>query len=169
MSYKPGTILERKEPFEAPEADSDEPDLTPYNEIRVVGPSPVVAQGAAGEWGGVTAAAISIAPHGDAFGPVIDKPLGELQRDYSIVTESEPTPLERGEVKVLEYGESPEEAFAREAAERGEEPVAPARPAEPGEDSPEQVFARETAASGEQHVTHKLAPAEVERHEVKPG
>lgn len=163
MSYKPGTILERKEPFVAPDEDAEEPDLTPYNEIKVIGPSPVTAQGAPGEWGGVTAAAISVQP--TSFGPVIDKPLGELQRDYTVVQEPEPVPLERGEVVEIEYGESPEEVFAREAAERGEEPAPPARPAKPGDKSPEEVFA---ASQQEQH-DHKLAPAEVTRREVKQG
>lgn len=160
MSYKPGTILERKDPFEAPEEGSEEPDLTPYNEIKVVGPSPVVAQGAPGEWGGVTAAAISIQP--TSFGAVIDKPLGELQRDYQIVQEPEPVPLERGEVTVIEYEESPEEVFAREAAERGEEPPPAARPAKPGDKSPEEVF-----ASQQEEHSHKLSPAEIERHDLK--
>lgn len=167
MSYKPGTILERKQPFEAPEEGSEEPDLTAYNEIKVIGPSPVVAQGAAGEWSGVTSAAISIQP--TSFGATIDKPLGELQRDYSVVEEPPPLVLERGEVTQVEYGESPEEVFHREAVERGDAEAPESKPAKPGPDSPEEVFQRETAASGEQHVTHKLAPSEVNRSEVKPG
>lgn len=117
MSFQPGTILSRREPFGEPEGDA--PDLRPYNEIEVVGPSPVQTATRASEWTGQLGDNLSVKP--TSFGAVVDRSQGELQRDYEVVSVPEPVRYERGVVEVIEPGPSPEEQFAAAAAERGEE------------------------------------------------
>lgn len=165
MSFKPGTILERKEPFPTPDEHSEDADLTPFNEIRVVGQSPVTDQGLTAEWGSSTQASlISVTP--TSFGPVIDKPFGELQRDYSVVSEPPRPTLGRGEVEAIEPGPSPEEVFEAETRARGEETPAKKKVTQPDPDapSPEEIF----AATGVKEESHKLAATETFRREAKP-
>lgn len=102
MSFKAGTVLTRKTPFEDPE-------MEPYNEIEVVGNSPVETTRSS-EWVGQLGDNLSIRP--TSFGPVIDRPAGELQRDYEVVSIPAPPVIPRGEVEVIEPGPSPEEQFA---------------------------------------------------------
>jgi hypothetical protein len=137
VSYKPGTILERKTPFKEPE--DGKPDLRPYNEVEVIGHSPVQTTTRATEWTGQAGDNLSIRP--TSFGPVIDRPAGELQRDYNVVSIAEPERIDRQVVERVEPGPSPEEQFAKQALERGDE--APRRevpPADPDAPSPEEVF-----------------------------
>lgn len=122
--YSRGTILSRREPFETPD-----PKATPpvegdpryiYNEVEVIGTSPIAYMGGeAASWSGVGAQGVIVVPHG-AFGGTIDRPLGELQRDYEIKSEPEPTVVSPS-IRVInahtrEAGPSPEEQFAETAA-----------------------------------------------------
>lgn len=107
MNYTIGTILQRKEPF-------DTPDLEPYNEIRVIGNSPVQTQGRASEWEGQLGENISIAP--TSFGGVKDRPFGELERDYEVVSIPEPpSALPPQTIQRIAPGPSPEDTFRAEA------------------------------------------------------
>lgn len=117
------TVLERREPFEAPNPKADPPvEGDPryiYNHVRVVGPSPIAYMGGeAAEWQGVGRQGVVIEPL-DGYGGTVDKPLGEIQRDYVIVKEPEPTVVQPT-VKVVnahtrEAGPSPEDVFAEVA------------------------------------------------------
>lgn len=116
MSYAPGTVLARKEPFEEP-ADGA-PDLRPYNEIQVIGSSPVRSSARSAEWSGQQGDNISVIP--TDFGEVIDRPFGELQKDYEVVS----IPPDNGRplthtVTVAKPGPSPEEQFKAVEAEKG--------------------------------------------------
>lgn len=87
MTYLPGTILARKVPFDPPE-DENDTDMTPFNEIKVIGHSPVQSGIRTEEWAGQLGDNISITP--TSFGSVVDRPLGELQRDYAVEYEPQP-------------------------------------------------------------------------------
>ena len=116
MGYVPDTILKRKTPFEAPKNPEEEIDLTPYNEVRVIGPSPVVKVGERDkEWEGEAGNEFSIQP--TSFGTVVDRPFGELQRDYEVVSVPE-KPEVTGNIKVREETLSPppEQVFAQAVA-----------------------------------------------------
>lgn len=118
MSYKPETILERKVPFEAPAEGED--DLRPYNEVRVIGQSPVQSGVRVGEWVGQQGDLISVAPTG--FGPVVDRPAGELERDYTIKWEPPLRMVDRQIIERVIPGPSPEQQFATAASEANEKP-----------------------------------------------
>lgn len=137
MSYKSGTILTRREPFEVPEEGSDKPDFTAYNEVEVIGHSPVSTAVRDTEWTGQQGDNISIKP--TSFGAVIDRPFGELRRDYDVKSIPEPRAIDRQVIEVAEPGPSPEEQFAALEGPTPEREPAPApRPDAP---SPEEVFA----------------------------
>lgn len=137
MSYKAGTILERKEPFKEPE--DGKPDLRPYNEVEVIGQSPVQVATRATEWTGQAGDNISVKP--TTFGAVIDRPFGELQRDYSVVSIPERKRVDRQIVEEIEPGPSPEEQFQANALERGDKTERrEVPPPDPDAPSPEEVF-----------------------------
>jgi hypothetical protein len=140
VSYKAGTILTRKTPFAVPEEDSDAPDLTAYNEVEVIGPSPVSTAVRETEWVGQAGTNLSIKP--TSFGAVIDRPFGELQRDYDVKSIPPPPAIDRQVIERPEPGLSPEEQFA---ALEGPTPEVEPTPVDPNAPSPEEVFA---AASG---------------------
>jgi hypothetical protein len=109
VSYVAGTVLARKVPFEEPEIDSGEADLTPYNEIVIIGPSPIQTNVRLGEWVGQQGDKISFKP--TSFGEVLDRPQGELEQDYEVVsTPAKVRPLTHT-VEVVEPGPSPESVF----------------------------------------------------------
>jgi hypothetical protein len=137
VSYKPGTILTRKTPFEVPAEGADKPDLTAYNEIEVIGPSPVSTAVRATEWTGQQGDNISVKP--TSFGAVIDRPFGELRRDYDVKSIPPPAAIDRQTVEVVEPGPSPEEQFAALEGPTPEREPAPAP--DPNAPSPEEVFA----------------------------
>lgn len=118
--YSRDTILSRRDPFK------DDDPAAVYNRVRVIGTSPVAYMGGAtGTWSGVSAQGVIIQPEG-AFGGNLDRPLGELQRDYEIETEPEPTVVTPS-IRVInaqtrEAGPSPEDAFAE--TRRAEEDLA---------------------------------------------
>lgn len=135
MSYTPGTILSRKTPFE-------DDNLTAYNEVEVIGPSPVQTGVRSSEFAGQLGDNLSVKPAGSGFGEVIDRPFGELQRDYDVKSAPAPRRLDRGEVSIVEPGPSPEEVFA---AESGETPAVEPVELDPNAPSPEDVFAAQDA------------------------
>lgn len=108
--YSRDTVLTRREPF-----DETDP-AAAYNRVRVVGTSPVAYMGgAASTWSGVSAQGVIIEPV-STFAGNLDRPLGELQRDYAIESEPEPTVVTPS-IRVInaqtrEAGPSPEDAFA---------------------------------------------------------
>lgn len=119
--YAPDTILKRKEPYPEPDptGKTDEAraghELAPFNTIRVIGPSPVQMSGALAEWQGGSSQGVLIQPH-KAFGPTVDRPLGELQRDYDVefapVREMEiNTKIRVIDAQSGEAGPSPEDVF----------------------------------------------------------
>lgn len=121
--FSRGTILARREPFIVPDLKADPPvegdPAYVYNRVRVIGVSPVAHMGGTSNWGGVAAQGVIIEPV-TGFGGNVDRPLGELQRDYTI--ESEPEPLTiQSTVRVInaqtrEAGPTPEEVFAESAS-----------------------------------------------------
>jgi hypothetical protein len=148
--FTPGTILELKEQREPSQAtdpytgeprfekkrnprtgeetfNKDRPVMKPfpYNKVEVIGPSPIITD--RGEWTGVDAAGVIVRPLSD-FAGNLDEPVGKLKQLYNVVSVPEAVvPVERT-IKVIDAisnqaGETPEEAFAREA---------PGKPAEPG-------------------------------------
>lgn len=120
--YAPDTILTKKDPLPEPNpaGKTDEEraghPLAAYNRIRVVGPSPVQYSGQLAEWQGGASAGVLIQPT-PAFGPTVDRPLGELQRDYEIESEPETTFEMTQKIRIIDAhsrqaGLSPEEVFA---------------------------------------------------------
>lgn len=142
--FKSGTVLKLKEPRgPEPKIDpytdqpvmkktrnprtgeekfTDEPVMLPfpYNEVEVIGPSPVVHSDPNSPWQGGDAVGVIIRPLSD-FAGNLDEPLGKLKQLYDVVSipEAIETPIERT-IKVIDAttnqaGETPEEVFAREA------------------------------------------------------
>lgn len=111
MSYQRGTILKRKEPFKEPK--SGNPDMRAYNEVEVVGPSPVQTNVRSAEWGDQGGDNISIKP--TTFGEVLDRPERELERDYTVLS----TPPEAEDLALtvtrVKPGPTPEDMFRGEA------------------------------------------------------
>lgn len=142
MSYQPGTILKRRVEFEEPA--EGKPDLRPYNEVEVIGQSPVQTAVRESEWTGQSGDSISVRP--TSFGQVIDRPFGELQRDYEVVSIPERKVIDRQVVEQVEPGPSPEEVFQREAVESGQEAKRRDVPPDPNAPSPEDVFAAATGS-----------------------
>lgn len=107
--YTAGTILKRNKPF------SKDEEWFPYNEVKVIGNSPVKEQGQPSEWAGQLGTQVSISPV--TFGGVVDRPFGELQRDYEVVSIPDPprvpTPHRTGPPPAAN-GPSPEDKFRAE-------------------------------------------------------
>lgn len=116
--YAPGTVLKLKDPKSTPESKkgADDAVVFPYDEVLVIGISPITHSGrATGEWEGASAQGVIIRPLTE-FASTLDEPLGRLQTLYTIKSEPERQEIE---VKVERYdantraaGPSPEEAFA---------------------------------------------------------
>jgi len=115
VSYPAGTILSRKVPFEEPE--SGEPDLTAYNDIQIIGPSPIQTNVRMGEWVGQQGDKLSFKPL--SFGEVLDRPQGELEQDYEVVSEPAKVRPLTHTIEVIEPGPSPESIFRAEDAAAG--------------------------------------------------
>ena len=134
--YSRGTILTRREPFAEPNPKATPPvegdARAAYNRVEVLGTSPIAYMGgAAGTWSGVSAQGVIVQPAAPAFGGTIDRPLGELQRDYAIESEPEPTVVSPS-IRVInahtrEAGASPEEQFAEAAQAAADAPKRKAR------------------------------------------
>lgn len=115
MSYVPGTILSRKESFEEPTDGT--PDLRVYNEIKIIGQSPVQGTARSAEWSGQEGDNISIIP--TDFGEVLDVPFGQLQKEYDVVSIPENNEPLTHTVTVQELGPSPEQQFKSAEAQQG--------------------------------------------------
>lgn len=116
MSYLPGTHLQRKNFVEPPEGENDV-DISVYNEIEIIGRSPVSRQIKEAEWGGQQGEAICIKPLKE-FGAVIEVPQGQLERDYDATFIPDNTiPAEVVVRRVTDFGPSPEEIFAAAEAD----------------------------------------------------
>lgn len=109
MSYQPRTRLTRKTFIEPPE-DAVTPDLSPYNEVEVIGRSPVARTVRSEEWGGQQGDEYSIKPLA-GFGEVIDTVQGILERDYDVTYVPELTEAEREVVRITDAGPTPEDRF----------------------------------------------------------
>lgn len=113
--YASNTILTLKEQHpNDPETD----EVFPYNEVKVIGPSPV-SHGGQSEWSGQAAVGVILVPTAN-FGSTLDEPLGKVQALYDVKS----VPDEEIEVaqKIRIYdsatasaGPSPEEVFAAKA------------------------------------------------------
>lgn len=105
--YDSGTVLKLKEPkfidsegkarplaeFK-PKDKNDKPALFPYNEVTVLGASPIGhAQPSGAEWTGVDAQGVIVQPL-TVFSVTLDEPLGKIQRLYEVVSVPEKGPAE---------------------------------------------------------------------------
>jgi hypothetical protein len=104
--YTVGTVLKRREPLD--EAD----ELHIYNEVEVVAQSEVTSN-APSQWQGQAGLGVLLSPL-VAFGEVVDRPYGEVERDYEVVSvpDYEEPVIEKPRV-VAAKGLSPEEAFQK--------------------------------------------------------
>lgn len=112
--YEPGTILSLKEQRD-PDPETKEP--FPYNEVKVVGPSPVSWQKDS-EWSGASAAGVILTPVTN-FGSTLDEPYGKVMALYD-VKEIPVTEIAAPKVRVINStsqsaGPTPEEVFAIKA------------------------------------------------------
>lgn len=138
--FEPGTILRLREP------QSTEDELYPYDLVKVVGQSPVQHSrpDADTPFAGQDAVGFIITPHGDGFGPTLDKPYGELQKLYDI--EEYPTDPLTGEPLKPENNPrnlpSPEQVFLKVARESEKPKPRPraGRAVQDDRKSPEQVL-----------------------------
>lgn len=126
--YEIDTVLELKE------KKSTDDKLFPYDEVRVVGPSPVDHTGT-GHWQGRDAQGVVLQPITD-FDANIDEPLGKIQALYSVKSVPERV-IEQPKVRIVDSstaaaGKTPEEVFAEEAP--GEASVAGERVKTPFKD-----------------------------------
>lgn len=114
--YAPNTILELKEPKSVKATKTEPAKIFAYDQVRVIGPSPVTHSGQSdGEWDGVGAQGVIVTPLTE-FAGNLDEPLGRLQRLYKIVSEPEDV---NTQIEVRTYdgntsaaGQTPEEVFA---------------------------------------------------------
>jgi hypothetical protein len=121
--YAKDTILALKQPKEA---DSETGEAFPYNEVRVVGQSPV-SHSHKGEWTGGDAAGVILTPLTN-FGATLDEPFGKCRALYDVkeipevVIEQEQQKIRVVDSSTAAAGKTPEEVFAVEAP--GEKPEA---------------------------------------------
>lgn len=105
MSYQPDTILKRKTPL------ADESEAAAYDEVRVIGHSPLQRGSRSAEFSGQLGDQISVEPR-SGFATVVDLPQGMLQRDYEVVSEPPRQQIQRQVIERVMPGPSPEEQFA---------------------------------------------------------
>ena len=112
--YEPGTILSLKKQRD-PDPETNE--AFPYNEVKVVGPSPVSWQKDS-EWSGASAAGVLLVPVTN-FGSTLDEPYGKVQALYDVkeipVVEIEPPKIRVINSSSQSAGPTPEEVFAAKA------------------------------------------------------
>lgn len=115
--YETGTVLELKKKRRP---DKETKEAFAYNEVVVIGQSPI-SYGGAGEWSGVAATGVIICPVTN-FGGNLDEPFGKLQKLYSVKSIPEQTQIPVGpmSIPIARPGASPEEVFAT-----GEQGAAP--------------------------------------------
>jgi hypothetical protein len=113
--YESNTILTLKEQRDP---DPETGEVFPYNEVKVIGASPI-SHGGNGEWSGQAAVGVIIVPTAN-FGSTLDEPLGKVQALYDVkfvpVNEIEVAPKIRVyDSATAAAGQSPEEVFAEKA------------------------------------------------------
>jgi hypothetical protein len=131
--YEVDTILTLKEQRE-PDPETGEP--FPYNEVRVVGESPI-SHGGSGEWSGAAATGVIVTPLTN-FGATLDEPFGKLQALYDVKEIPDKVRPAQPTIKVIDSstaaaGPTPEEVFAKDAPgtppeegqKRGRTPLSP--------------------------------------------
>lgn len=121
MSYIPTTRLERKEPFEVP--DDESADLTVYNEVEVIGRSPVQRGARSGEWSEQGGDLYSIKPL-SGFGEVVDVGEKRLEKEYSVTYIPERTDQTIEVHRIHDAGPTPEQVFAEQSGPKSPERVA---------------------------------------------
>lgn len=118
--YAVGTILELKEPRSKPAVEADpakkvkasKGEVFPYDQVEVIGQSPISYGGGSG-WSGVDAQGVILKPL-TAFGGNVDKPHGWVIENYNVVSEPDGRP-KVGEPDYVKLGPSPEDVFKRAA------------------------------------------------------
>ncbi len=110
--YETNTILTLKD--QRPN-DPETDEVFPYNEVRVIGPSPVTHAGI-GEWSGQGAAGVIIEPTSN-FGSNLDEPFEKLVALYDVKTLPPAQEIAVGPsvIPVTKPGPTPEEVFAQKA------------------------------------------------------
>jgi hypothetical protein len=112
--YATDTILTLKE--QRPnDPETDEP--FPYNQVRVVGESPI--NHVHGDWSGTDAAGVIVQPVTN-FGATLDEPFGKLRALYDVESIPEPPEITQTSVRVIDSrsaqaGPTPEEVFEAKA------------------------------------------------------
>lgn len=114
--YARGTILTLKAQKD-PDPETGEP--FPYNQVEVVGPSPVSHTASSGDWEGPEAAGVIVQPVTN-FGSTLDEPFGKLTALYDVESIPEPEVITDSKVRVIDAhsaqaGPTPEEVFKAEA------------------------------------------------------
>lgn len=143
--FEPGTILALREP----QSTEDKPYA--YDRVYVVGQSPVqhTSNDPDSPWAQADAIGFLLRPAGDSFGPVIDRPYGEINEAYEV--EEYPTNPTTGEPITPENNPrnlpSPEQIFAQESRKAKPD----SRPKAPGfqddAKTPEQVLREGTGGT----------------------
>lgn len=119
MAYPTGTLLSRNDPYDVVEDPTDtNPDLSPYNEIRVIGISEVT--GLAGKkdesWTGAQVEEIKVVPI--QFGAPIVRFQAQLEDEYTVTRFPEAGDGRNEQVAERELvTDTPEEAFRKIANE----------------------------------------------------
>jgi hypothetical protein len=118
MSYTPTTRLARREPVEPPENIEDGAvDLSVYNEVEIIGHSPVQRGVRAAEWTGQQGDLYSVKPI-TGFGEIIEVAQGQLEKDYEATFIPElSAPAEIQVTRIKQAGPSPEQRFKQLEAE----------------------------------------------------
>ena len=86
----------------------------PYDRVEVIGESPLSFSDSSSTWDGVGARGVILKPL-ESFAGTVDRPYGELMRDYK--TEFEPPntiPQPKVEIIDVDALPSPEEVFAKQ-------------------------------------------------------
>jgi hypothetical protein len=121
--YATGTILKLRNPkpdVEVGEGEEKHSHPFPYNEVRVLGVSPLNHSTIDSEWVGQQGQGVIIEPI-SSFGSNLDEPFGKLQDLYEVVSMPEPQVIENT-VRVVtpaEAGPSPEDKFASDQKAEG--------------------------------------------------
>lgn len=118
--YAANTILALKEPKSKGTPGEDDYEPFAYDEVQVVGPSPVNHGLRSAEWTGTHGQGVVIMPL-TSFGSVLDEPYGKLVKLYDVkelpeqVVVTREAPVRIIDAASAEAGRTPEEVFAEEA------------------------------------------------------
>ena len=114
--YRPETKLKLKKPRSKPAKNGQEEEVFPYDEVIVIGVSPV-SHASKGEYEGAEATGVIVKPL-TGFGGVLDEPFGKLRQLYDVTyTPTEPPQAVTvfQETTTRPVLTSPEEQFAEQA------------------------------------------------------